>query len=169
MPRDLKTEPQTDDVADTLSVEEEKLVELLSAGKGNAEAYRLAYGADGYSPNALAVRASRKIAEPKIQYHLRKLRSVGLANLSLSFEDRIRDEMAFAQRAENEGNFGAAGQARDRINKLAGLYVEKVQDVTGVDPVQTLKDIAQHQPDLAASLAAAHGIPWKADEGATKH
>lgn len=170
MPQNLKTDPApaADDLPE-LSREEEQLVELVASGMGNSEAYRMAYGAQGYGANALAVQASRKIAQAHIQAHLRALRAVGHAKLGLSYEDRIKDELAFAQRAEDAGNFGAAGQARDRINKLAGLYVEKVQDVTDHDPHRTLKQIEEVNPDLAASLAQQHGIDWKADETATKH
>jgi hypothetical protein len=169
MPQNLKTDAIDLDELPPLSAEEERLVELVANGTGNSEAYRLAYGANGYNANSLAVKASRKIAEPKIQAHLSALRSVGLAKIGLSYEDRIKDELAFAQRAESAGNFGAAGQARDRINKLAGLYVEKVQDITDHDPQRTLRQIAEVQPELADQLAVQHGIDWKPNEGATKH
>jgi hypothetical protein len=66
-----------------------------------------------YSPAALRVQACRKVAEPKIQAHLRALRSVGYANARLTLEGRIEAELGFAQRAEYAGNYGAAGGAHD--------------------------------------------------------
>lgn len=166
MPRQKKTEPKQDsgdiDVLADLSVQEQRLVEALAEGLNNVDAYRRAYGAEGYSAPALRVRACRKIAEPKIQAALRVLRSVGLANAKLTLDDRIEHELAFAQRAEDAGNFGAAGGAYDRINKLLGLYVDKYEDVTQHDPLKTLDEIAKVSPDYAMHLAKKHGIAWTA-------
>ena len=165
-----KTKPVDTDELPLLNAEEEKLVELVATGKlTQAEAYQTAYDAHGYSPESLRVRACRKIAEPQIQAHLRALRAVGLANAAITIEQRIRDEQAFAQRAEDAGNYGAAGGAQDRLNKLLGLYVEKHADVTTHDPLETIREIAKESPQYAAELALAHGIAWTADEGATKH
>jgi len=172
MPQNLKTDPsiESDDLP-ILSREEEALVEAIASGAGNAEAYRIAYDAHGYNANALAVRASRKIASSKIQRHLRALQSVGLAKASLSREDRIKDMLSLAQRAEDKGNFGAAYQAHNAVNALLGLNVERFEDVTQrTDAVQTLKEIARdHGNDLAASLAAKAGIEWNAPADTTKH
>lgn len=171
MPQNQKTAPRKeDDDLEPLNAQEEKLVEAVLAGEDNCAAYRAGYGASGYSPAALRVKACRKIGSPKIQAHLRALRAVGAAKIGLTIEDRIAAEAAFAQRAEDAGNFGAAGGANDRINKLAGLYIDQVRDVTERhDPAQTIRDIAKHAPELAASLAAQHGISLDLTEGATKH
>lgn len=170
MPQNQKTDPVDDaDELPMLNEQEEKLVEAVLAGEDNCQAYRTAYGAEGYSKNALSVRACRKIGEKKIQQHLRAIRATGMARIRLNLQDRIEAEAAFAQRAEDAGNFGAAGGANDRINKLAGLYVEQVRDVTDRhDPVQTIREIATINPDYAAELAAAHGIELPI-AGATKH
>lgn len=170
MPQNQKTAPATAaEELPVLSVQEERLVEALVNGADNCEAYRAGYGAEGYSAAALRVRACRKVADPKIQAHLRSLRAIGFANVGLTLAARIEAEAAFAQRAEDAGNYGAAGGAYDRINKLAGLYVEQVRVVNDrVDPVQKLKQIAERSPDLAAFLAAKHGIELP-EAGATKH
>lgn len=153
-----------------LSAAEDKFVELLATTDNQTEAYLVAYEAHGYSKPALRVAACRKASEPHIRAALCRLKANGLTNSGITLEQRIKDEQAFAQRAEDAGNYGAAGGAHDRLNKLLGLYVEKVQDVTKEnDPVATLREIATHSPELAASLASHHNIPWKADEGATKH
>lgn len=167
----MKTEPREDEGdLPLLSAEEERLVEAWAAGHNQTTCYKMAYGADGYAAASLAVRACRKFAEPKIQQHLRALQASGLAKTKLSLEDRLSAELAFAQRAENAGNFGAAGGANDRVNKLLGLYVDKVQDVTDrTDAHRTLEEIAAHAPELAASLAAANGIDWKPSQEQTRH
>lgn len=157
-----------------LSVQEQRLIEALGQGDSNTEAYRKAYGAEGYSQASLHVRACVKVAQSHIQAHLVRLRSVGLNRAVISLQQRMEAELAFAQRAEAAGNFGAAGGAYDRLNKLMGLYVERLE-VSAADPLETLRQIAQVSPDLAASLAASQGIPWQpkpapqADETATMH
>lgn len=161
MPQNLKTKPDSsDDELPILTTEEERLVELLTSGNvGHSEAYRIAYEADGYGANALAVKASRKIASAKIQRHLRAIQSVGLAKIGLSREDRIRDRLAFAARAEHAGNFGAAHAAQEAVDGLLGLKIERYEDVSkSTDPADMLRQIAKDQPDIAASLAAQAGI-----------
>jgi hypothetical protein len=162
MPQNMLTEPESEqDVGELapLSPEETRFVEALAVRSSNVDAYREAYGAEGYSAAALRVQACRKAGEPKIRAHLKLLRANGLANARLTLNDRIEEELAFAQRCEDSGNMGAAGQARDRVNKLLGLYVEKVADVTEHDPARTLAEIAQHSPEYAAELAKQHNIP----------
>lgn len=162
MPQNLKTKPATDlDDLPLLSVEEERLIELLTEGKvPDYEAYRTAYDATGYNPAALRVAASRKIASPKIQAHLRALQAVGLHNIALTRDARIKARLAFAQRAENAGNFGAANGAHDAVDKMLGHMVERYEDVSKTsDPADMLRAIAKDQPEIAASLAAQAGIP----------
>lgn len=130
-----------------LTEQEQKLIEALGQGLNNSAAYRAAYGAQGYSDAALRVRACRKVAEPDIQAHLRALQAVGFANSKLTLDERISDELAFARRAEDAGNYGAAGGAHDRVNKLLGLYVERM-DVTLNDPERILDEIRQILPDF---------------------
>lgn len=141
-----------------LSVQEEALVEALGQGDDNTEAYRKAYGASGYSAPALHVQACRKVAEPKIQAHLRRLRSAGFAKAGLSLQKRLEAELAFAQRCEDAGNFGAAGGAYDRVNKLMGLYVER-HEVVHHDPTEALRELATISPELAQSLADSLNVP----------
>lgn len=162
--QNLKTLPAEISIIDDLpplNDKEKVLIEALGQLDDNCEAYRKAYGASGYSSEALRVQACRKVAEPHIQSHLAALRRVGFATARLTLQQRIEDERAFAERAEAAGNFGAAGQARDRINKLMGLYVERVE-VSATDPLDTLKAIAQVSPEIAERLAEEHNIEWSA-------
>jgi hypothetical protein len=173
MPQHQKTKPI--DLSDlglpALNEQEEKLVELAISGLDQAECYLRAYDATGYSHNSLKVRACKKFAEPKIRAHIRALRAAGATNGVVTVEARIKEEFAFAQRAEDAGNFGAAGGAYDRINKLAGMYVEKIQDVTVQnDTMTTIKQIAdEFGPDIARAIAKTNGIEYEAPEGSVKH
>jgi hypothetical protein len=76
--------------------------------------------------------------------------------------ERIREA------AMESGNIGAAVAAEQTRGKVAGHHVERIMEIPA-EPADTLRTIAQHQPELAAQLAAQAGIPWTADEHATKH
>ena len=170
MPQHQKTEPaETSGDLPLLSTEEEKLVEAWARGLNQSEAYKAGYGAEGYSPAALRVRACRKFAEPNIQAHIRSLQAVGLANAKLTREERIEALLAFAQRAENAGNYGAAGNAHKEVNELLGLKVLQVQQISAdTTPDEKLRDIERkHGPEIAAALAAKHGIAFQPSE--TRH
>ncbi len=141
-----------------LSVKEQALIEAIGEGLNNSEAYQRAYGAEGYSRSALHVRACEKVAEPKIQAHLQALRQVGFTKAVVSRQGRLEAELAFAARCEATGNYGAAGQTYDRINKLAGYYSDGVVLVQPKDPMETLTELAKISPEAAAALATKAGI-----------
>ena len=106
-----------------------------------------------------------------LQSDLRAAQSVGLAKVGLTREDRIRDRLAFAARAEQAGNFGAAHAAQDAVDTLLGIKVERFEDVSQrLDVEQTLQDIARSAgPEVAAALAAKHGMEYSPPADATKH
>lgn len=163
-----KTESKQIDISDLppLSEPEQRLVEAIGAGCNNTEAYARAYGRGNYSAPALRVQACKKVAEPQIQAHLDALRAVGFANASLTLQARLEEELAFAKRAELAGNFGAAGGAYDRINKLMGLYVDKVE-LKAEDPTDALKEIAKISPEIALLVARQEKFDeWQPDHKA---
>jgi hypothetical protein len=131
-----------DDELPLLNAAEAAFVEAIGSGDNNIEAYRKAFGAGGYNPNALRVEACRKAASPRIQVHLRHLRAAGLARASVTLQQRIEEEYAFAARCEAANNWGAAGCTYDRLNKLCGLYVDKAEIVLTSTPEQTLRELA---------------------------
>jgi len=145
-----KTEPLPDDLP-LLSPEEEVYVqELFLKVLTQKEAYKKAYGAEGYGDASLSVRACQKAAEPKIQKHLRFLQSVKVNNTAINLHEWISEELAFAQRCENQGNMGAAGATRDRINKMLGRYTDKMEIVNDAD--KALREIMAIDPDFAQRL-----------------
>lgn len=172
MPQNLKTKPTADvDDLPMLSAEEQRLVELLAEGKvSNSEAYRIAYEADGYNANSLKVVACRKIASPKIQAHVRALQGAGLANVVLTRDARIKARLAFAQRAESAGNFGAAQGAHDSVDKMLGHMIERHEHTIErtADPADLLREIAASSPSAAAGLAKDLNIDMP-DTAATRH
>ena len=141
-----------------LSPAELAMVEYYGQGTTQAEAYRKAYSANGYSKASLEVRACQKFSEPKIQQYLATLRLASFHRNLISREQRIAEELAFAQRCEDAGNFGAAASTYDRVNKLQGLYVDKVE-ITQADPLDTLEQIKKLDPVLASYLANGDAVP----------
>jgi hypothetical protein len=98
-------------------------------------------------------------------------RKAEFGNVKLTLEQRLTDELAFAQRAEEAGNFGAAGGARDRINKLLGFYGDRPeQHASDSDPMNLLHEMSKLSPAVAELLAKEHGIPWPLEpESKTEH
>jgi hypothetical protein len=137
-----QSEPRAPGELRELNAKEAVFVEALGNGDDNITAYKAAYGPGHYSPAALRVAACRKASESHIQDHLRALRAVGLTKSGLTLAMRIEDEMAFAQRCEDSGNMGAAGGARERVNRLLGLYVERSEIILTSTPEQTLRELA---------------------------
>jgi hypothetical protein len=124
-----------------LSVKEMAFVEAIGEGLNYMDAYRKAYGAEGYSAPTLRVKACNKAGEDKIQCWLRHLRATGFERACQTLDARISDEMAFAQRCEDSGNMGAAGMARERCNRLMGLYIDRQEIVLTSSPEQTLREL----------------------------
>ena len=142
-----------------LTTEECAFRDALFLGETQARAYEIAYGKKTWDAQVLRVRASQKAAEPHIKKSLAKLRAVSDYYTHITRESRIADELAFAQRCEDAGNFGAAGMARDRVNKLRGLYTEQLE-VTVNDEREQLRELEKLNPKIARAYAKKLGIPW---------
>ncbi len=166
------TEPQDEVEGDLpeLTAQQTKFVEGLLKGMSASDAYRAAYDTENSAPNTIWSSASRLRSDPKVASWLAQARKNGLGAATVSLEGHLQELERLKAIAIETGNVGAAVQAEQLRGKAAGHYVEKHQDVgQSTDVTRTLKDIAELNPDLAAQLAAQHGIDWKADEGATKH
>lgn len=153
-----------------LTEKQQKFVEGLLAGKSGADAYRAAYDCSDMLSSTVIASASRLRANPNIGAWLSAARIAGLGSASVTYESHLRELERLKELALNAGNLGAAVQAEQIRGKVAGHHVEQVRDVTDrFDPAQTIREIAVHSPELAASLAAANGITFDATDGATKH
>lgn len=172
MPQQKKTAaaPKIDaaDLPD-LTEKQQEFVKHLLAGRTGAEAYRRAYDCREMSQNTVIAEASRLRSSPNIAAWLSAARQAHLGTTVVTRESHIAELERLREIALETGNIGAAVQAEQLRGKVAGHQIERVQEVPA-DPIETLKELAVHQPDLAAQLAQAHGIPWQpADEQATKH
>ena len=170
MPRGLKTDvqPGIEDLPD-LTPQQCKFVGGVLSGKTAADAYRSAYDCSGSGENTVWVEASRLRNHTSIALWLSEARKACLGAATVTLEGHLRELERIKEIALQSGNIGAAVQAEQCRGKAAGHYVEQIRDITDHDPSRTLTEIATHNPDLAASLAKAHNIPWEQDEATTRH
>jgi hypothetical protein len=147
-----------------------RFVEGILAGKTASDAYRAAYDTSDMADRTVWAEASKLRAHHGVTTWLDAARCAGFGRASCTFDEHLSELTRLRNLAEKTGNIGAAVQAEQIRGKVAGHHIDKVQDVTEqFDPTRTLQDIARTNPDLAASLAAEHGIEWAAGEGVTKH
>jgi hypothetical protein len=158
-----------DDLPD-LTDQQMTFVRGLLDGMTASDAYRAAYDTSNTQPHVVWKNASVLAADSKVKVWLSAARQAHLGTAVLTRDAHLRELDRLKEIALGSGNVGAAVQAEQIRGKVAGHHIDKVQDVTEqFDPTRTLQDIARTNPDLAASLAAEHGIDWSAGEGVTKH
>ncbi len=173
MPRRKMTAPGIDpDVTDALpelTANQMAFVHGIVAGKTASDAYRIAYDCENSTANTIWSAASKLRADAKVAQWIDAVKAAGFGRVSCSFDEHMTELARLRGIAERSGNIGAAVQAEQLRGKVAGHYVDKVQDVTPHDPIATLREIAQLKPEYAAELAAQAGIEWGAEQGSTKH
>jgi hypothetical protein len=153
-----------------LTDQQQRFVEGILAGKTASDAYRAAYDTSDMLDRSVHALACRLSANVNVRSWLDAARCAGFGRASCTFDEHLSELTRLRNLAEKTGNIGAAVQAEQIRGKVAGHHIDKVQDVTEqFDPTRTLQDIARTNPDLAASLAAEHGIEWSTSEGVTKH
>jgi hypothetical protein len=158
-----------DDLPD-LTDQQMTFVRHMLAGKSATEAYKLSYDVSTMSPNCIWGAASTLRHHKGVSKWLHAARTAALGAGVVTLEGHIAELERLREIAIASGNVGAAVQAEQIRGKAQGLHVDRIADVTEqFDPTRTLQDIARTAPDLAASLAAEHGIEWSAGEGVTKH
>ena len=171
MPQNQRTEASPFSDLPELTPQQHEFACLLGMRKvkSAAEAYRQAYDCSGSGPKTIWVEASRLRLNPAVSLWIEAYRMATVNNEVCSHEEHLTMLAELRDESRAKGNLGAAVNAEVSRGKAAGLYIEQVKDVTGqFDPVSTLKQIAEHSPELAASLAAQHGIVWTV-EGETRH
>jgi hypothetical protein len=151
-----------------LTPQQKQFVEGILAGKTASDAYRGAYNCDNSSNKTIWVDASRLKNHPDIVLWIDAAKAAGFSAASCTYEEHLRELERLRNVSERSGNLGAAVQAEQLRGKVAGHYVDRIQDMTPqTDAIETLKQIEKHSPELAASLAAQAGIEWRKPEDAT--
>jgi hypothetical protein len=84
---------------------------------------------------------------------------------TLTRESHMRELERIREQCRDRGNMAVALQAEMARGKVAGLYVEKIEDVTPFDPLQLLRRMAAIAPEFARAKAAELNIPWEHIEG----
>lgn len=113
-----------------LTIQEQAMVDAWLDGKDQSASYKVGYGAEGYAPNSLKVRASKKFAETRIRAWMQYYRAQGVANSLITSEEHLQRLAELSQKAESTGNYGAAVNAEVNRGKVGGLYVERREDLT---------------------------------------
>jgi len=142
-----------------LTEQQQEFVRQRLAGKNATDAYRAAYDTADMLQRTVWAEASRTNSNPNVAAWLAASREAHLGTAVLTLNGHMAELERLREIALKTGNIGAAVQAEQLRGKVAGHQIERTQEVP-IDPVQTLKDIARDQPDIAASLAAQAGIPW---------
>lgn len=168
-----KTQPLEHGDLPDLTEKQREFARHILAGKTASDAYRAAYDCSNMVPNTIWCEASRTRALPHVAQWLSEARQAHLGTAVLTRDQHLQELERLREIAIRSGNIGAAVLAETTRGKVAGHHIERIQDVTSqTDVMQTLRDIAALGPEgeaAAAAIAAAEKIPWKADEGATKH
>jgi hypothetical protein len=152
-----------------LTAQQMKFVEGVLAGKTASDAYRAAYDTSSMLAKTVWAEASRLRAHPEVTAWLAAARKANLGTAVLTKEAHMQELERLREIALDSGNIGAAVQAEQLRGKVAGHHIEKVQSVPAdTDPVDKLRDIERkHGPEIAAALAAKHGIAFQPSE--TRH
>jgi len=133
-----KTEPIEYEGLPDLTESQYQFVLGLLAGKAATDAYREAYEAIGWTPNALAVEASRLKSNPKISLWLNRLKAQQAHEGAYTLQDHVEELDRLRDIAEQSGNIGAAVQAAQLKGKALGMYVDRYKDET---PRESAEDI----------------------------
>jgi hypothetical protein len=143
-----------------LTAKQWKFCEGVLVGLSLSDAYRAAYDAQNMSAPAIHCEASRLRNDPRVALWLDAVQSEHVGD---TLADHLKELNRLKAIAIRTGNVGAAVLAEQLRGKARGHYVEQYADVS-YDPIATLNELAQHDPELARQLADAHGITWEGDK-----
>ncbi len=126
-----------------LTDKQDKFARLVARGESYAAAYRAAYDAENMVDATVYSRASELMADSKIAVRVDELRDAGAKKAGITVESALAELDELMTEARKDKTHGAAVRASELKGKLAGLYVEKTEDVS-----QNMSD-----EDLARSIA----------------
>ena len=135
-----------------LTAKQYDFVRGLLEGKTASDAYRAAYGAEGYSPNSLWTKASLLASSVKVRQWVSAARKAGYATAVWSL-GRYQAELAslYAECRDNRA-WAAAKDCLKALGDSSGHNVSRSVELER-DPLQVLKEIAAKNPAIAAQLA----------------
>jgi len=135
-------------------------VQGVLSGMTASDAYRAAYSTENQPDHQIWRDASVLKSNPKVVQWLNAAKIEQLKTAQYGLEAHCAELDELVQLAKETGNLGAAVNATVNKGKAMGIYVERHEDVSKGDPVQTLEDIAAISQELAVGLAQQMGIDW---------
>ena len=135
MPQNEITEgiqlPGIEDLEPLSDSETEFLRLIIQDGLRASEAYRRTHDPEGnLADTTVWAESSRLHGSHKVQSWRTALIAHGLHRGILQQSEFIAEMQGLAERAEHAGNYGAAVNAKANAGKVAGLYVERYEDIT---------------------------------------
>lgn len=115
-----------------LNDRQRRFVEELAKGSSATQAYIKA----GFSENGAGQGAERLLKNVEICSELNKIRTKAAEETGITLENHLTRLLALSEAAEKAEQFSAAIAAEVSRGKAAGLYVDKVEDVTKMAPEQ---------------------------------
>ena len=113
-----------------LTQKQENFVQGIIEGKNQADAYRSAYNCKTAKEKSVWEKASRLIADPKIQERLAEIRAQLMKPTIMTAHDRLEWLTSVIQ--DEEERMENKLRAADIMNRMQGEYVTKVEaDVKG--------------------------------------
>lgn len=161
----------TSDAWESLTENRKQFVVNLASGMTNMDAYKNAgFSVANMSDASISVEASRLKNSPKVSLVLAGLAADRLDSAICTKDDHLKELARLRTRAELDGNYGAAVQAEQLRGKVAGLYIDKTQEVPRDAPSEVLDRIASVAGDeVAAKFAQQKGVDWKPKGEETVH
>lgn len=145
-----------------LTAKQDKFARLVASGclpkPTFSAAYREAYNAENMPPEQVWTESSLLMSNQKVAKRVDELRNAGAEAEGITVESSLQELNRLKAEAAEGKNFGAAVRTEELRGKLAGLYVEKHEDIG-----QQMSD-----EELASSIADAGTAAYEVVLGLTK-
>jgi phage terminase small subunit len=119
-----------------LTAKQEAFVQKIIEGYSQADAYRSAYSCKNMSDNSIYVNASKLMADAKVAQRVKELREQ-LATPSIKTAQERMEWLSRIMDSEEETTADKL-KASDQLNKMEGLYVQKI---SGEIKMKKLEDL----------------------------
>lgn len=163
MPRQKRTETRptlSAEALDDLTPKQFAFVRAILEGKTATDAYRQAYDAQNMADDTIWAEASRLRHDRKVAAWVSAARQANMDTAKLTIESHMAELASLRDHAKATGNVGAAVLAETNRGKAAGLYTDRIEDVTrGNDTANGIyAKLLKLDPELARMWAARAGL-----------
>lgn len=153
-----------------LAPREHDFFERVMRGEDVEAAFRASCAAHSFdvstwAPQKVWRAAQRLRRDVRIETCIAAAHANGASEGTLTREAHMRELVRIRELCANRQNYAVMLQAEMARGKVAGLYVEKIEDVTPFDPLTLLRRMASIAPEYARAKATELNIPWEHVEG----